>query len=155
MQVGWGAWDASWGWSGVLFVVTIAVHAIGVVAIARTLAWYHLKGLHLLDARRFSPTRSIFLIVGVAMCLSVLHALEAVIWAFAYVRLGAFSSPALAVLYSVDSMTTRGSSGLPILPRWAMMGATEAGNGMLLFGISTAFLFALMHDLWRSHLLSE
>jgi len=52
-------------------------------------------------------------------------------------------------------MTTRGSGSLPITPHWAMMGATEAGNGMLLFGISTAFLFALMHDLWRSHLLND
>jgi hypothetical protein len=30
-----------------------------------------------------------------------------------------------------------------------MMGATEAGNGMLLFGISTAFLFAVMAGLWK------
>ena len=77
------------------------------------------------------------------------------VYAHAYVQLGAFSSPALALLYSVDSMTTRGSGALPIAPHWAMMGATEAGNGMLLFGISTAFLFALMHDLWRSHLLND
>ena len=155
MQAGWGMWDANWGWSGALFVITIAVHAVGVVAIARGLAWYHVKGWHALDARRFTPSRSIALIVIVAMCLSALHAVESVIWAFAYVQLGAFSSPALALLYSVDSMTTRGSGALPIAPHWAMMGATEAGNGMLLFGISTAFLFALMHDLWRSHLLHD
>jgi hypothetical protein len=30
-----------------------------------------------------------------------------------------------------------------------MMGAAEAGDGMLLFGISTAFLFYTMTRLWK------
>jgi hypothetical protein len=52
------------------------------------------------------------------------------------------------MLYSVDSMTTRGASGL-ILPRhWQMMGALEAADGMLLFGISTAYIFGVMQVYW-------
>jgi hypothetical protein len=31
-----------------------------------------------------------------------------------------------------------------------MMGAVEAGDGMLLFGISTAFLFFVMLRLWKT-----
>ena len=31
---------------------------------------------------------------------------------------------------------------------WRMMGALEAAGGMLLFGISTAYLFALMQTYW-------
>ena len=31
---------------------------------------------------------------------------------------------------------------------WRMMGALEAANGMLLFGISTAYIFALMQVYW-------
>jgi hypothetical protein len=64
------------------------------------------------------------------------------------VRLGALSSPADAALYSVDSMTTRGASGLTLDRQWRMMGATEAGDGMLLFGISTAFLFYVLQRVW-------
>jgi hypothetical protein len=55
-----------------------------------------------------------------------------------------------AILYSVDSMTTRGSSnGLYLDRQWRVMGATEAGDGMLLFGVSTAFLFYVMVRVWK------
>jgi hypothetical protein len=146
---GWGQWDASWLWSLPLFAITVAIHAGGVVLIARGLAYW----------RRHHPPRSadffdtvptaIGIIVSVALLLGILHAAESTIWAAAYVFLGAFPSAADAALYSVDSMTTRGSTGLSMAPQWRMMGATEAGNGMLLFGISTAFLFAVMQGLWR------
>ena len=32
--------------------------------------------------------------------------------------------------------------------RWRMLGALEAVNGVLLFGISTAFIFAVMQAYW-------
>jgi hypothetical protein len=33
-------------------------------------------------------------------------------------------------------------------PHWQMMGALEALNGMLLFGLTTAFLFAMIQEVW-------
>jgi len=74
--------------------------------------------------------------------------LEAAIWAAAYVWLGALDSPKDAILYSVDTMTTRGASGLMLQQHWQMMGALEAAGGMLLFGISTAYIFAVMQLYW-------
>ena len=38
-------------------------------------------------------------------------------------------------------MSTRGASGLTLQRHWQMMGALEAVDGMLLFGVSTAYLF--------------
>jgi hypothetical protein len=52
------------------------------------------------------------------------------------------------MLYSVDSMSTRGASGLTLQRHWQMMGALEAFDGMLLFGISTAYIFAVMQVYW-------
>jgi hypothetical protein len=87
--------------------------------------------------------------VGAAgLLLAVLHGIEAAIWAAAYVWLGALDSLKDAILYSLDSMTTRGASGLMLEPHWQMMGALEAANGMLLFGISTAYIFAEMQVYW-------
>src|ERR1700730_17734952 len=98
--------------------------------------------------------------IGVAgLLLAVLHGIEAAIWAAAYVWLGSLDSPKDAVLYSLDSpkdavlysldsLTTRGASGLTLEPHWQLMGALEAANGMLLFGISTAFIFAEMQGYW-------
>ena len=55
-----------------------------------------------------------------------------------------WTSPKDAILFSVDLMTTRGASGLMLQQHWQTMGALEAADGMLLFGISTAYIFAMM-----------
>jgi hypothetical protein len=74
--------------------------------------------------------------------------IEAAIWAAAYLWLGALGSSIDAMLFSIDSMTTRGASGLVVQQHWQMMGALEAVDGMLLFGISTAYIFAVMQLYW-------
>ena len=74
--------------------------------------------------------------------------MEAALWAAAYWWLGALNSPTDAILYSVDSMSTRGASGLTLERHWQLMGALEAMDGMLLFGISTAYMFAMMQAYW-------
>jgi hypothetical protein len=45
-------------------------------------------------------------------------------------------------------MSTRGASRLTLEPHWRMMGALEGTDGMLLFGISTAYIFAMMQAYW-------
>lgn len=75
-------------------------------------------------------------VAAIGLLLAVLHGMEASIWAAAYLWPGALNPPVDAMLQSVESMTMRGASGL-ILPRhWQKMGALEAADGMLLFGIS-------------------
>ena len=37
---------------------------------------------------------------------------------------------------------------MTLVPYWQLMGALEAVDGMLLFGISTAFIFAIAQDYW-------
>ena len=61
---------------------------------------------------------------------------------------GALNSPADAILYSIDSISTRGASGLMLERHWRLMGALEAVDGMLLFGISTAYIFTVMQAYW-------
>jgi hypothetical protein len=46
------------------------------------------------------------------------------------------------------TMTTRGTPAVVLPYRWQMVGALEALNGMLLFGISTAFIFAMLQIYW-------
>ena len=105
-----------------------------------------------LENRDFGIRYAIPIVIGVVgttgLLLAVLHGIEATIWAAAYLWLGALGSPVDAILYSVDSMTTRGASGFMLQRHWRMMGALEAADGMLLFGISTAYIFALMHAYW-------
>jgi len=91
---------------------------------------------------------------AMGLLLVVLHGVESTFWAVAYLWLGALDSPRAAILYSVDTMATRGASGLMLHPHWQMMGALEAADGMLLFGISTAFIFTVM-QFYYQHLVLQ
>ena len=96
------------------------------------------------------------LIGVVGLILAALHGTEAALWAATYWWLGALDSPGDAILYSVDSISTRGASGLTLERHWLLLGALEAMDGMLLFGISTAYMFTVMQACWavmiRPHL---
>ena len=104
-------------------------------------------GEHLHDPRRAMPV-VIGHIGAVALILAALHGLGSTLWASAYRWLGAFTSFTDASLYSLGTMTTFEVPGLTLAPRWRMLGALEAVNGVLLFGISTAFIFAVMQAYW-------
>jgi hypothetical protein len=139
---------ANWAWGLSLIALTIAIHTIGVVMMAAAGLAIRVR----LETRNLSFWHTILIVVGVVgtagLLLAVLHGIEAAIWAAAYVWLRALNLPQDAILYSVDSMTTRGASGLMLEQHWRMMGALEAANGMLLFGISTAYIFAVMQVYW-------
>ena len=140
--------SVNWTWGLSLIAMTIAIHATGVVMMA--LVGFVIRAR--LETRNLGFRQVILIVTGgvgaVGLLLAVLHGIEAAIWAAAYVWLGALNSPKDAILYSLDSMTTRGASGLMLEQHWQMMGALEAANGMLLFGISTAYIFALMQVYW-------
>jgi hypothetical protein len=72
----------------------------------------------------------ICVIGAVGLLLAVLHGIECGIWAVAYLWLGALDSPMDALLFSLDSMSTLGASGLTLQRPWQMMGALEAVDGM-------------------------
>src|SRR5262245_3587750 len=137
-----------WLWGLSLIVFTMAIHATAVVMLAFAAMGIRVR----LENRGLKVWNLIAIqscIIGViGLLLAVLHGIECVIWAASYVWLGALYSPVDALLYSFDSMSTRGASGLTLQRPWQMMGALEAVNGMLLFGVSTAYLFAVMQSNW-------
>jgi hypothetical protein len=138
------AWGASWGCGLSLITVTTAIHAVGIVMI-----FHVLQRSGLLSRRRERHIRhqmvlSVTIIAVVGLLLVVLHGIEAGLWAVVYLGLGAIDTERDAILYSLDSFTTRGATGLNLGSHWQLMGALESANGMLLFGISTAFIFAVM-----------
>jgi hypothetical protein len=139
-------------WGITLIAVTVALHVSFIVLIAVGLR--KLRAGDALEARQFLNTTAgaIVVMVAVAWLLAVAHAVECSIWAVAYLRLGAIASSADAMLYSIDSLTTRGTSDLVLQHRWLMMGAIESIDGLLLFGISTAFLFHVMR-IWLPNLM--
>ena len=52
------------------------------------------------------------------------------------------------MLYSLGAMTSYGHAEVYLAERWQLLGATEAVNGLILFGLTTAFLYAAIHEVW-------
>jgi hypothetical protein len=88
------------------------------------------------------------IVAPTVLLLAVLHGIEAGAWAGAYVALGARPDFASAMLYSLSAMTTYGHAEIFLAQHWRLMGALEALNGMMLFGLTTAFLFAVLQRHW-------
>ena len=125
----------------------MAIHATGIafMAFATVSIRVRLENLNRLGLRHVFAIM-IGLIGVVGLLLAALHGIEAALWAAAYWWLGALNSPGEAILFSVDAISTRGASRLMLERHWRMMGAVEAMDGMLLFGISTAYIFTVMQS---------
>src|SRR5215813_13655440 len=121
----------NWTWGLSLIALTVGFHASGVVFMALVL---HSIGIrverHSLGLRRLFAILT-GLIGTVGLLLAILHGIEAGFWAAAYWWVDALATPEKAVLYSLDSITTRGASGLTLPQHCRILGALESVDGML------------------------
>ena len=141
---------ASWSVGLALIVLTIAIHTTAVVVMAFGL---ETRIRARADKHRAERLRAVPTMIGhigaVALILAALHGVEGLLWALAYWGLGALDSVRDASVYALATMTTLDVSGLAVPARFQMLSALQAVNGVLLFGISTAFLFAVLQVQWR------
>ncbi len=139
-----GTWIGDWAWSLPLIVLTVVIHVCGLALIGERVVGAMSDSV---DRRRFMPKFA--MIMGVtALLATILHGIEGAIWAAAYRFLGALADNRTAMLYSLSAMTTYGHANLYLKDHWQLMGALEALNGMLLFGLTTAFMFAMIQRVW-------
>lgn len=139
-------WSADWAWGLPLIVLTVIIHVLGLGLISQRAA----RAAAGIFERRH-PTVVFVSVVGATTLLATsLHGLEAGIWAGAYRALGALPDSKSSMLYSLNAMTSYGHTNLQLPEHWHLMGAMEALNGWLLFGLTTAFLFAVIERVWLS-----
>ncbi len=72
------------------------------------------------------------------------HLIEIAVWAEVFVLCGEFPYFGTAYYHSAVNYTTLGYGDVLMTPHWRFLGPLEAANGMLLFGVSTAMVFALI-----------
>jgi hypothetical protein len=138
------AWSANWAWGLPLIVLTVILHAYGLGQINKDVN-SRLSRRETLRAR--SPV-AIFVVGGTALSATMLHAVEGALWALVYRLLGATQDYRSAMLYSLSAMTSYGHENIFLERHWQMMGALEALNGWILFGLTTAFLFSVVQRAW-------
>jgi voltage-gated potassium channel Kch len=80
------------------------------------------------------------------------HFVEISLWALSFVLCGQFSNFALALYYSGVTYTTLGDNTTVLSARWRLLEPIEAANGMLMFGVTTAIIFAVIARLIETKL---
>jgi hypothetical protein len=80
----------------------------------------------------------------------VAHLAEIALWAGLFMICGEFKSFGLAYYHSAVNYTTLGYGDLIMTPAWKLLGPIEAANGALMFGVSTAMIFAIAQRLMRA-----
>ena len=122
----------------VLVVLTLSLQCAGMAALIHWARPRLARGLY-----RLGPWRSGMLIVRFASIIIVLHGLQILLWAGFY-RWKCFPSWESALYFSAGSYSTVGTGDL-LLPRaWRILGVVESGTGVLMGGLSVAFIFAVI-----------
>ena len=80
----------------------------------------------------------------------VAHLIEIALWAVLLIICGEFQEFGNAFYHSAVNYTTLGYGDLLLTPSWRLLGPLEAANGALMFGVSTAMVFAVIQRLLRA-----
>jgi hypothetical protein len=130
-----------------IVAVCLLIHVASIVFIAD---W-------MLDQRdkrqnRMGTLAYMLLLIAAFSAIIILHMIEIAIWAAFYFGNSLFSDFETALYFSTTSYTTIGFGDV-VLPRaWRMLGGIEGVTGVLLCGLSTAFVFAIVNAMFQMRL---
>ena len=82
--------------------------------------------------------------VATAAVLMLAHTLEILVWALAYLILGAAPPESDRLYFAFVNYTTLGYGDITPVQAWRLTGPMTAMNGILLFGWSTAVIFEVL-----------
>ncbi len=84
--------------------------------------------------------------IATVSVLMAAHVAEVLVWAFAYMIVGIASPGTDLIYFAFVNYATLGYGDVTPLEGWQLLGPMTAMNGVLLFGWSTAVIFAVLRD---------
>lgn len=135
------------GVAATLVLVTVAIHAVGLIFLSRILRREARE-----EAERHIPPLSfegVTMVIGLVGGLFLLHGFEIFLYALLFEAIGAVPRLDDAIFFSAMTYGTVGYSDALLHPEWRLVAAIEGINGLLLIGWSTAFFVTLMGRLVR------
>jgi len=127
-----------------IVAVCVVIHITGMAS----LMGYLLRRREKLQQKLtlFSTSRILILVFAIVI---LLHLLETSIWAGFYYSRNLFADFETSLYFSLKTYTTIGYGDI-LLPRgWRLIGGVEGLSGVLLCGVSTAFIFAILNALFQ------
>lgn len=120
-------------------ICTILIHAMPLSATV-TLVRHERRRHHF----GVSFSQDMRLVVQVIFYALAAHLVEIALWAALYIACGEFTDFATAYYHSAVNYTSLGYGDIIMSPKWRLLAPVETASGMLLFGVSTAMIFAVI-----------
>jgi Ion channel len=123
-------------------LVTIVIHALAMRTMIEFVRYERRRG-----HTGISFWRDLGIIAGAILWTFAAHVVEIAAWGIAFYYCGEFTNFAAAFYHSAENYTTLGYGDLVMSASWRLLGPFEAADGMLMFGVSTAMIFAVIQRL--------
>src|SRR6201996_1221111 len=118
---------------------TIFIHAL---ALGATVNFFRREArLGRAGMRYLIDVTIVVLVVSFAF---VAHMIEVALWAFLLMLCGEFREFGSAYYHSAVNYTTLGYGDVIMTSSWNLLGPLEAADGAMMFGVSTAMIFAVI-----------
>jgi hypothetical protein len=98
---------------------------------------------------------SVPIMMIVSLVTAAAHLVQIALWAVVYLICGEIASFERAFYCSAQNYTALGYGDVHLSERWQLLGPLEAVNVLLLFGLSTAIMFAVLSRLIANRLHRE
>jgi hypothetical protein len=121
------------------FILTLCVQAVPTAILIRIATSKHPRSL---TQPSFWPNFVLFQMAAVFLALA--HLVEIALWALLYLLCGEFADFEVAYYHSAVNFSSLGYGDIVMSVRWRLLGPMEAMNGIVMFSLSTALIFALM-----------
>jgi len=134
--------------AGALLSLCVMFHSLSLVTLGRALRRRHLTA-------RTTFSGNLLVVVGVTTTIVSVHLVEIACWAAVYVWQGCVPDASTAFYFSAVTYTTVGYGDVVLSEGFRALAATEALTGILLSGLSTGFLFAVLSQIFNGQVASS
>lgn len=130
-----------------MIVLTVGIHTAG------TTLWLSRLGKIIINRHQMNQPIRLFRSVLTTSCVfMLLHILEAFLWALLFMALpaqGGLNSLHEALYFSMVTFTTLGYGDITLNADWQLLAGVEGMVGIVVFGLTTALLFAVIQRSWH------
>ena len=134
-----------WAVGVVAIICTILIHVLPLIAtvdLVRRARSHGRVGTH--------PWHDVGIFIRIALYALLAHLVEIALWGLLFIICGEFPDFGTAFYHSAVNYSSLGYGDVIMTPSWRLLGPLETANGVLLFGVTTAMIIAVLQRLIES-----